>query len=849
MESLKLLNNRYQLLSVIKRGGFGTIYKGYDNVLGKDIAVKEINQDLVEDKWYIDQFQNEARHVAQMHHQNIVHIFDLVQTKEGQFYIVMEFIDGFDLIHFLKRSKLTDKAVPVHIAVHIVAEICKALDYAHNCRNTESNEPLNLVHQDISPGNIMISGTGIVKLIDFGIAGVQKEAVSDASTITLQGKVQYMSPEHVSTEHTLDKRSDIFSLGLVLYELVERKRFFQGDDTQGIVETLRDGKIKLKGFSRSPKPLQKIIKKALEKTPEKRFQNANQFYIDLVTYLVMNGAPTAIDAELVEFVQESTIAEASSQSTDTLGVTSPSPAIENNHKIDLGTEDGLKSNHLDQGAPMPNGGIVTNEPFGQALNLPPAPVGPIPEASFDDDDEIKTVIDVIRLSARGHKKLVVKSLISVAAMLFSFLLLDISMQWTDFGTGIYDFLFPPAIRIASMPAGAQVFLNNEALPGKTPLAIDKIGPGIYELKLVLKPYEFIVKSLHIPSKGQITVKGEEMRRGNKPYTFKFKTTLKIESTPENAEVFINGIKFGQNTPCSVTWEIGERCDIQLKKAGFADLIGFALDEQMIEEIEDRRLWNYDVQVEPTINHRIRGLFGKLVSINSSPPKAAIYLDNNANPIGYTSAEKGYFLTAASHSIVLKKKGYNTKKLNIKVSANTPTKIFEVLARPVKFVAYSVADKNKKELRTTLTKLTRGKKTVSSGRITPLTVNLQPQTYYATFSKPGYEDLRVKVTPSTNLVTARMQPSSGQFSVVVLDNSTRRPLSNVEVRYKAMDKRNRARESLDVTDLDGTVNGILKAGLYLFRTSKNGYAYQEQSVVIESAGMSLLEFNLAKEVNE
>src|SRR3990172_904005 len=420
MDTHKIVNNRYQLLTVIKRGGFGTIYKGHDTVLGKDIAVKEINHELLKDAWYVDQFQNEARHVAKMNHQNIVHIFDLVEAEDRQFYIIMEFIDGYDLNTLIKESKAASRDFPTHIAVHIVAEICKALDYAHNCRHTENNEPLNLVHQDILRDNIMIAKNGLVKLIDFGIAGAQKKAIAQKDTVVLQGKVQYMSPEHVSVEQNIDRRSDIFSLGLVLYELLEGRRFFLYDDTHKIVDILRNGKLKLKDLSKTPKPLQSVLNKALEKSLDKRYQNANQLYIDLVTYLVLNSDSANIDKELVNFVSGF---DMKSQ---------PEPAETNETLFNIAESDlifdsvldDIEKNKVTAGQretlpEVPPEQVVKAEKEKPVLRDEPQtkeddlniikPISSKPAEYFEAGDEIKTVIDVVRLSTRGDKKLFIKS--------------------------------------------------------------------------------------------------------------------------------------------------------------------------------------------------------------------------------------------------------------------------------------------------------------------------------------------------------------------------------------------------------------------------------------------------------
>ncbi len=841
MAEVRILNNRYQILSIIKEGGFGIIYKGYDNVLGKDVTIKEIKPELLGDPKIIEGFKSEARHVAKMNHQNIVHIFDFVQ-EAANFYIVMEYIDGLDLSTLIQNCKKKGLFIPQHITLHIIAEVCKALDYAHNCRNTDNNEPLNLVHQDISPGNIMISKTGQIKIIDFGLTGSQEKSFVEDDQLFVRGKLQYMSPEHVSKDQPLDRRSDIFSLGLVLYEALEGKRFFHLEHAQKIVETLRNGKLKVKDLRLTPKPLRKVIKKALEKSPDERYQNANQFFIDLVTHLVSTTDVTSIDSELTNFI---------GQQTQTNGSHQPSLPDEKPDALDSL----LAKYEMEAYSPKetPEGIIATEPPPKDTYTAGQSAAEVLSDdqadsitSYFEGEDDIKTIIDVIRLRERGDKKLFVRGGIVAVGLLLLFSFLDIAFQWTAGGTAIYDFIFPPAIRITSLPSGAKVYLNEEMQAGTTPITIDKIQPGVYELRLTMDRYKPIVKSLVIPSKGDIKILGEQSRRGNQPYNFKFKTSLELTSTPPDAQVFINNIKYGLNTPCSITWEVGEPCEIELRKAGFKDLTGFSLDtENMIEEVDDRRIWKFEIEEDPTIRYKLDGLFGKHIIFNSKPSNAEIYLDDNPKSIGKTGRNTKVFLTAMSHKLVIKKKKYNPKTIELSVNESTPEDFFSILTRPVRFLAYDATNGKDKDLGAVVTRLKRNGKTVLKGRRTPFRINLQAENYTAVFSKEGFRDVTVRIAKNDEAVVAKLEPLEGQFSVIVLDDELNLPVSDVEIRFKSLDNTANSKVLLDITDSEGTCNGGIMPGLYLIQTRKNGYAYQEKSVSIEASDLNLIELNLRK----
>ena len=172
-EEKRLIQNKYEIVSKIKQGGFGIVYKGYDHVFEKPVAIKAIEPSLLREAKYIDLFLEEAKNAGKLSHNNIVHIFNLVRDESGQFFIIMEYVNGADLGKILRQCRKKNILIPQKLSIFIVKEICKALEYAHNKRDLITDKPLKLVHQDISPSNIMTSRTGHVKLIDFGLAKIR----------------------------------------------------------------------------------------------------------------------------------------------------------------------------------------------------------------------------------------------------------------------------------------------------------------------------------------------------------------------------------------------------------------------------------------------------------------------------------------------------------------------------------------------------------------------------------------------------------------------------------------------------------------------------------------------------
>lgn len=217
---------RYQLLHRIAQGGMAEVYLAQQTGpagFSKRLVIKKIHPHLAHSEEFVGMFLDEARVAAQLNHPNIAQIYELGED-EGQYYIAMEFIDGWNLRQVNKKLRRTGLRIPPELAARITAEVCAGLDYAHRFKDP-SGRNLRIVHRDVSPQNIMISRDGVVKIIDFGIA---KASINQQLTQgnVLKGKFSYMSPEQAAGKK-LDRRSDIFSLGVVLYEMLMGEKPFR----------------------------------------------------------------------------------------------------------------------------------------------------------------------------------------------------------------------------------------------------------------------------------------------------------------------------------------------------------------------------------------------------------------------------------------------------------------------------------------------------------------------------------------------------------------------------------------------------------------------------------------------
>jgi|GEM_PF-1757725 len=274
----------YYLTRRIARGGMAELFRarrrssveGFEKVL----AIKKILPHLSSDGDFITMFINEARIAAQLTHENIVQIFDFGKFEES-YYLAMEYVWGKSVQAI--QAGGDQESLPINLALYAISRAGMGLDYAHRKKN--GDETLQIIHRDISPQNILISYEGEVKLVDFGIA---KAAVQSSETKSgvLKGKIPYMSPEQV-TGGQVDHRTDIFSLGVVLYELLTGRRLFDGSSEFEMIEKVRSCDIPPPSHHvpAIPKRVESIVLKSLEMEPEKRYQRAEDLHVDLMRYL------------------------------------------------------------------------------------------------------------------------------------------------------------------------------------------------------------------------------------------------------------------------------------------------------------------------------------------------------------------------------------------------------------------------------------------------------------------------------------------------------------------------------------------------------------------------------------
>jgi serine/threonine protein kinase len=291
----------YVLLERLASGGMAEVFRakragveGFEKV----VAVKRILPHLSDNREFVTMFVDEAKMVAGLSHPNIVQIFDLGRI-ETSYYIAMEYVHGRDLRTIIKRARERGTPTPIPLALFVTGRVCLALESAHR-KKDERGRPLLIVHRDVSPQNILVSFEGDVKLADFGIA----RAASKAPTTdrgALRGKLLYMSPEH-AWGRPIDRRADLYSLGVVLYELLTDQKPLAADPARSVLDVVREARV-IPPSSVNPEipaAVERIVLRALAREPEDRYQHASEMMGEIDG--VLRSPPSPSSADLGRFV-------------------------------------------------------------------------------------------------------------------------------------------------------------------------------------------------------------------------------------------------------------------------------------------------------------------------------------------------------------------------------------------------------------------------------------------------------------------------------------------------------------------------------------------------------------------
>ncbi len=370
---------KYQIVERIAAGGMAEIFKARLDGIGgfhRTFAIKRILPHLTTNPEFVDMLVDEAKVAGLLSHANIVQILDLGSIDQ-QYYIAMEYVNGRDLGQLLARCTQKGITLPVPHAVYVLLEMLKGLEYAHNRQVMRGGRPvpLNIVHRDISPANVLVSFQGEVKLTDFGIAKASVKALETMSGV-VKGRFDYMSPEQASGAADLDQRSDLYSAGVVLYEVLTGRHPFRQPGELATLEAIRRGSYEPPSYVNPDVPyaLDLVVEQALKANPAERFATATAFKDALDRFFHDAGfifSASTLAAFLKGLFPESEVRTPSTGPV--LAANRPSARIARDEVDDVSLDDDSVSSTTGRRAPaLPTGDSTLHDVAGLLRALPDA---------------------------------------------------------------------------------------------------------------------------------------------------------------------------------------------------------------------------------------------------------------------------------------------------------------------------------------------------------------------------------------------------------------------------------------------------------------------------------------------
>ncbi|MCA9643726.1 MAG: serine/threonine protein kinase [Polyangiaceae bacterium] len=297
--------DRYDLVAEIASGGMATVYLARLAGVGgfqRFVAIKRLHPHLAKEKEFVEMFLDEARLAAGIHHPNVVPILEVGASERG-YYLVMEYIEGDTLARLLARAATTAGKIPADIAIRILLDMLQGLHAAHELKD-EKGQATELVHRDVSPQNILVGMDGVSRITDFGVARAASR-LSATRVGQLKGKIAYMAPEQAAGDTRVDRRADIFSAGIVLWEVLASRRLFKAENEAATLSRVVSEPIpNLHDLAPDVHPqISLVCMKALERDPDKRFSTCAQF-ADVLERAAAAVGKIAAPREVAAYVQE-----------------------------------------------------------------------------------------------------------------------------------------------------------------------------------------------------------------------------------------------------------------------------------------------------------------------------------------------------------------------------------------------------------------------------------------------------------------------------------------------------------------------------------------------------------------
>ncbi|MDR2437438.1 MAG: protein kinase [Endomicrobium sp.] len=791
------INNQYVTVRQIGKGGFGVVWQAYDFSLKSFVAVKELLPEFSDPK-FVEMFYKEALIAKNIVQDNIVRVWHFWKGSNGSYYILMDFVNGTDLESIIKRSNEYQIKIPWEFSVLICMDVLKALDYANRiAKDPLTGNSYGIVYRDISPGNVLISYEGNVKLSDFGIAKTTDEINLGIKQKIVTGKFPYMSPEQVKGLPDIDHRSDIFSAGVVLYEMLTGKQLFSGSNDE-IKSKILDKEFKpdLLNCLDIPFEIGEILIKSLQRDKATRYEHSIEMYRDLKKSLkgieneeiILDFASFISKVMSTEYEQSINIAKL----VKSLNI---QQIIDNPSTVKIKTSDFIVGDVYTQ---SPDSKIVQPE-HQKASNDVDQNIEEEQQQPQQIEAKGKTIFEEVGdwflINFKNLKDKIVKTIVSLLLATLIFLVLDIFLHITPFGKAVYVRLNPPDVIITTVPSGASVTMKTkdgdiivENANSSSPIALRKVLPQAYIVTAVKQGFNPVERIVRIEE----TTKENKNKQEKIEIIFDF--DLNVNSVPSEADVLIDGNKYGV-TPCKIQLAAGTHT-IELLLAGFGKVGSEAKEfvegqcnvdfsktnpNEIFAEV-DKNYWDTGLKkIDDKTIFFITGHLYKNFSFTSDPENMNVNIVGEEKPLGTTPLS--IHLKAGSYKIrILDPNGTYAEATEDIVVSSDSVNLLDI--RMKKNISFRLKAKDSSDFFNAELRI-EGKefnetKSISVGK--PIIVPLPPGEYKFVFTADDFEPYvknNVDIT-KINSVNAEMIYSKIPFSIVVVSldaNGKETPVSN------------------------------------------------------------------------
>lgn len=667
---------RFYLIEKLAVGGMAEIYKaktfGVDG-FEKQCAIKRILPHCSADKDFINMLVDEAKLSVLLSHANIVQVYDLGKVGDDYF-ISMEFISGINYRDIMYRCREKGIKIPLDIAVYIISEMCKGLDYAHR-KTDENGSPLNIVHRDISPQNVLISYEGEVKIVDFGIA---KAAMNISHTMAgiLKGKIAYMSPEQALGK-SVDYRTDIYSAGIILYESVTGKKLYTGESQFEVLKKIRTTKIDTTKLPPEiPHRLQEIMAKGLAYFPKDRFQSAGDMQIELTKYLYS----TYLDfspQKLAAFVKDIFTTEIEEHKKELIKEVKLEAQTSSMNIAEEALQEDLVQRHEtavtlhvpQQPAAHPHAGPVKVKKVKEQASGEETTSGSSQKIAIEksrrSSSQIIAILAIVLIAAvagLGFWKFVYPRLIAKPTPT------PIPIAVQDFGT----------VNIISNPPGAKVFLDGTDTDQLTPTKLEKLTlKKEYAVRLTKDNFQETSTTFTLQSPEPVIVPMELKPQVPVTPPTPVLGKVSIASTPSGASVWLDAIDTGKKTPAELTeLKLNQDYKITLKLDKYLDIV----EPVNLKDATTKQL-SLTLKPVPVVvkAEPVQEIKESSISVSSTPNGASIFLDGKSTGLVTPNTIKN-LKVGGTYKIGLVLKSYDDIVKNITIKTETPVTIQETLKK-------------------------------------------------------------------------------------------------------------------------------------------------------------------------